>query len=52
MTGDALFFPVLTVAAIGCGLMAGLFFVFSVCVMRALGRLPAETAIATMQAIN
>ncbi|MCA1490912.1 DUF1772 domain-containing protein [Sinorhizobium alkalisoli] len=39
-------------AAIGSGLMAGLFFVFSVCVMRALSRLPAEQGIAAMNAIN
>ncbi len=39
-------------AAIGAGLNAGLFFIFSVCIMGALGRLPAEQGIAAMQAIN
>lgn len=39
-------------AAIGSGLMAGLFFIFSVCIMQALGRLPAEQGIAAMNAIN
>lgn len=39
-------------AALGSGLMAGLFFVFSVCVMTALGRLPAAQGIAAMQSIN
>jgi len=39
-------------AAIGSGLMAGLFFVFSVTVMSALGKLPAPTGIAAMQSIN
>ena len=39
-------------SAIGCALVAGLFFAFSVCVMRALGTLPAPHGIAAMQAIN
>ncbi|WP_457585569.1 anthrone oxygenase family protein [Ensifer canadensis] len=39
-------------AAIGSGLMAGLFFIFSVCIMQALARLPAEQGIAAMNAIN
>ncbi|MGH6807750.1 MAG: DUF1772 domain-containing protein [Ensifer adhaerens] len=39
-------------AAIGSGLMAGLFFIFSVCIMQALSRLPAEQGIAAMNAIN
>jgi uncharacterized membrane protein len=39
-------------AAMGAGLNAGLFFIFSVCIMGALGRLPAEQGIAAMQAIN
>ena len=46
-------FDVLTlVCAIGCGLMAGLFFAFSNSVMTALGKLPAEQGIAAMQTIN
>ncbi len=49
---DDLLVTVVIIAALGCGLMAGLFFIFSVCVMRALGELPAATGIAAMQAIN
>ena len=45
--------PVLAFAAvIGSGLMAGLFFIFSVCIMQALSRLPPEQGIAAMNAIN
>lgn len=45
--------PALSFAAvIGSGLMAGLFFVFSVCIMQALSRLPPEQGIAAMNAIN
>ena len=40
------------VAALGCGLMAGLFFAFSISVMGALRRLPANEGMAAMQAIN
>lgn len=39
-------------SALGCALMAGLFFTFSVFVMDALGRLPAAQGIAAMQSIN
>lgn len=39
-------------AALGSGLVAGLFFAFSICVMRALGRLPPAQGIAAMQSIN
>jgi uncharacterized membrane protein len=39
-------------AALGSGLMAGLFFIFSVTVMDALGRLPPAQGIAAMQSIN
>jgi uncharacterized membrane protein len=38
--------------ALGCGLMAGVFFAFSAFVMRALARLPSEQGIAAMQSIN
>lgn len=38
--------------AIGSGLMAGFFFAFSVCVMKALGKLPPEQGIVAMQSIN
>ncbi|MGQ0547230.1 MAG: anthrone oxygenase family protein [Betaproteobacteria bacterium] len=39
-------------AALGAGLMAGLFFAFSVSVMRALGSRPPAEGMAAMQAIN
>jgi uncharacterized membrane protein len=39
-------------AALGCALMAGVFFAFSSFVMPALARLPAPRGIQTMQAIN
>jgi uncharacterized membrane protein len=39
-------------AALGCALMAGLFFAFSVAVMKALGALPPPQGIAAMQSIN
>lgn len=38
--------------ALGCGLMAGVFFAFSTFVMRALASLPAPKGIAAMQAVN
>ncbi|MBZ9655644.1 anthrone oxygenase family protein [Phyllobacterium lublinensis] len=45
--------PLLTlVAALGTGLMAGLFFAFSSFIMAALARLPAEQGIAAMNSIN
>ncbi len=40
------------VAAIGCGLVAGIFFAFSSFVMAALGRLPSDHGIAAMNTIN
>ena len=42
----------LWVAAIGCGLMAGVYFTFSVFVMRSLAEIPATHGIAAMQSIN
>lgn len=39
-------------AALGCGLVAGIFFAFSSFVMAALGRLPPPHGIAAMKAIN
>jgi uncharacterized membrane protein len=38
--------------ALGCGVVAGVFFAFSTFVMRALSRLPSAQGIAAMQAIN
>jgi uncharacterized membrane protein len=42
----------LIVAAVGAGLIGGLFFVFSNTIMRAFDKLPAGGAIASMQRIN
>lgn len=49
---ESLLFVVTPVAALGCGLMAGLFFAFSVCVMKALSRLRPAEGMAAMQSIN
>ena len=49
---DGFLFTLTFVTALGCGLIAGLFFVFSVAVMQALARLPAAGGIAAMQSIN
>lgn len=51
MTSNLYPFVVL-VAAVGSGLMAGLFFVFSNFGMKALGSLPPQHGIAAMQSIN
>jgi uncharacterized membrane protein len=39
-------------AALGCGLIGGVFFAFSTFVMQALSRLPAAQGVAAMQSIN
>lgn len=45
--------PLLTaLAALGCGLIGGVFFAFSTFIMRALARLPPPQGIAAMQSIN
>ncbi len=49
---DILLFALTVLASLGCGLMAGLFFVFSVAVMKAFGHLPSAEGIAAMQSIN
>ncbi len=49
---DDLIFALTFVAAIGCGLVAGIFFAFSTFVMKALARIPSAGGIAAMQAIN
>ena len=49
---DGLLFTLTFVTALGCGLIGGLFFAFSVAVMQALARLPAAGGIAAMQSIN
>jgi uncharacterized membrane protein len=48
----ALHWALVFLSALGSGLMAGLFFVFSVTIMDALGRLPPAQGIAAMQSIN
>jgi uncharacterized membrane protein len=40
------------VCALGTGLIAGVFFIFSICVMKALRALPAACGMAAMQSIN
>jgi uncharacterized membrane protein len=49
---DGYLFVLTLLAALGCGMMAGVFFAFSAFVMKALARLPAERGVAAMQAIN
>jgi len=49
---DGLVVGITGVAALGCGLVAGVFFAFSTFVMTALRRLPTAQAIAAMQSIN
>ncbi len=49
---DHLLFALTFLASLGCGLMAGLFFVFSVAVMKAFARLPSAEGIAAMQSIH
>ena len=45
-------FATTLLSALGSGLMAGFFFAFSVCVMKALGLQPPARGIAAMQSIN
>src|SRR5687767_13748228 len=40
------------IAAIGCGVVAGIFFAFSSFIMAALGRIPVAQGIASMRSIN
>jgi uncharacterized membrane protein len=47
-----LIFVVTLCSALGCGLVAGIFFAFSTFVMKALGKLPPPQGIAAMQSIN
>ncbi|MCI0388759.1 MAG: DUF1772 domain-containing protein [Acidobacteria bacterium] len=49
---NEVFFALNFFAALGCGLIAGFFFAFSVGVMKALARLPPGEGIAAMQSIN
>jgi uncharacterized membrane protein len=43
---------VTTLSALGCALVAGVFFAFSTFVMKALGKLPPAQGVAAMQSIN
>lgn len=52
MRADDLLIPTLMVATLGCGLVAGLLFIFSNTVMEALARLPVRSGTEAMQAIN
>jgi uncharacterized membrane protein len=49
---DGLVFVLAFVSALGCGLIAGIFFAFSNFVMKSLAHLSAASGIAAMQAIN
>ena len=49
---NGLLFVLTLLAALGCAMMAGVFFAFSAFVMQALARLPAQQGIAAMQSIN
>ena len=49
---DGFLFVLTLFAALGCAMMAGVFFAFSAFVMKALARLPAQQGIEAMQAIN
>ncbi len=49
---DQLIFALMRIAALGCGLVAGIVFAFSTFVMKALSRLPGGWRIAGMQSIN
>ena len=51
-TVDQWLFALTLLAALGCGLIAGVFFAFSVFVMKALARLPPGSGISAMQFIN
>jgi uncharacterized membrane protein len=52
VSAEQLLFALTLCAALGCGLMAGVFFAFSTFVVRALSRLPPGDGIAAMQTIN
>lgn len=49
---DTLLFLLTIVAALGCALVAGVFFAFSSFIMRALARISPPSGLAAMQAIN
>ncbi len=49
---DGLLSVLTLIAALGCGLVGGMFFAFSTFIMKALNRLPPAQGIAAMQRIN
>ncbi|KJK08288.1 MULTISPECIES: DUF1772 domain-containing protein [Pseudomonas] len=49
---DTLLLLLILATALGCGLMGGLFFAFSNFVMKALERIPEQSAVTAMQSIN
>lgn len=51
-TVDYLFFALKLFSALGCGLVAGIFFAFSTFVIKALAQQPPAQGIAAMQSIN
>ena len=51
-TVDEWLFALTLFAALGCGLIAGVFFAFSTFIMKALARLPSGAGMAAMQSIN
>ncbi len=51
-TTDGLLFALKLAAALGCGLIAGVFFAFSAFVMKAFARLPPGEGMAAMQSVN
>ena len=52
MMTDELLFTLTLITALGCGLVAGVFYAFSTFVMKGLARLPSSQGIAAMQSIN
>ena len=52
MKSISLFDVATLLSLVGSGLIAGVFFIFSVCIMRVLGSQPPAQGIATMQAIS
>ena len=49
---DGYLVPLVVAAAVGSGVIGGVFFAFSVMVMRPLASLPSQHGVATMQAVN
>ena len=52
LTPDKIFLVVAVLAALGSGLIGGVFFIFSTTIMRAFGRLPPGEGISAMNMIN